>query len=273
MIKGLLLITGVLATILTIAAIDVLNGSNLEVSNIIGCADTASATSQTTVSFQPVSFLPATSTTSELLYEIKGRYERPISSSHLENANSLKELILHYPENWIEKYISTEVSITTGSEKQTAKAKDATLSTEQKNILRNAKPASKVTISVNYFTKNAVRTELDESRMEVELTVIPDKEANYPNGKKQLIDDLKSSNNKKFSDESLIDLNITSILFTIDKNGGVEDVKLAQSSGNKKVDNVLLESIWNMSRWIPAENKNGEKVKQQFEFTFGPPGC
>jgi hypothetical protein len=52
-----------------------------------------------------------------------------------------------------------------------------------------------------------------------------------------------------------------------------EDVRLAQSSGDKTVDHVLLESIRNMPRWTPAEKNNGDTVKQEFEFTFGPPGC
>ena len=36
-----------------------------------------------------------------------------------------------------------------------------------------------------------------------------------------------------------------------------------------KVDQILLDTITNMPEWNPAEDENGNKVVQEFEFNVG----
>jgi TonB family protein len=273
MAKGILIIIGGLVTMVGITVLHDFNGSGLEITNKTDRTDTISPAKDKAFNLQTVSFVPATNPAGEPFYDIRGNYKHAVNVTQLENATSLKDIVPHYPENWIEEYISTELSVSTAGESRMAVGKNAKLSSEQKALLKNVNPASKVAVRVNYLSKNAVTTLTDKNRMEVELTVVPEKEAKYPGGMEQLIASLKNNNNEKLRKESLTDLNLTTIFFAINKQGNVEDVRLTQSSGDKTVDNILLESIRNMPRWTPAEKNNGDTVKQEFEFTFGPPGC
>jgi len=45
--------------------------------------------------------------------------------------------------------------------------------------------------------------------------------------------------------------------------------QLSKTSGDQKTDKLLLKAINKMPKWKPAENSDGIKVKQEFEFSVG----
>ena len=56
------------------------------------------------------------------------------------------------------------------------------------------------------------------------------------------------------------------------ENGQVTSPKVYRSSGDKNIDNLMLEAIRKMPEWKPAQTADGTKVKQQFEFSIGTEG-
>ena len=45
----------------------------------------------------------------------------------------------------------------------------------------------------------------------------------------------------------------------------------AMTTGYPSIDEKFIELIKNIpGKWIPAENAKGEKMEQEFVFTFGP---
>jgi hypothetical protein len=64
--------------------------------------------------------------------------------------------------------------------------------------------------------------------------------------------------------------------FTVTKDGNVSNVMHdAMTTGYPTIDNKFIELLKNIpGKWIPAENKDGEKLDQELVFTFVPrDGC
>ena len=110
--------------------------------------------------------------------------------------------------------------------------------------------------------------------MEYALGVIPDVEAEFPSGPDALITYLAINSWDKITAHGYdaSEMKTTGIRFTINQEGKPENIEVFVESGNAKVDEVLKETVANMPAWIPAENFNGEKAKEQFEFILGD-GC
>ena len=77
----------------------------------------------------------------------------------------------------------------------------------------------------------------------------------------------------KIPDGSFIGYDLAAVKFTINEEGKITDAHIFgseyQTSKNEKIDELLLETICNMSTWKPAEYANGTKVKQEFVLTVG----
>jgi hypothetical protein len=140
--------------------------------------------------------------------------------------------------------------------------------------------------STPYFNHFTIRTEFKEKNKETgklearffgpHITVVPDKQATYVNGKEALI--------QYFKDNSRNDMNIIEenklgaikISFIITKEGKVSSVKHdAMTTRYPTLDEKFMTLIENIpGKWISAENSKGEKIEQELVFTFGPAnGC
>jgi len=204
-----------------------------------------------------------------LSYLVKGRYSRPITIEKIQKAKLVSDLIEGYPNNWITAYISVEISSSCKKVKVNAVSLNDVLNTEQKSMLNNADVGTDIVISVKYNTKNGITDVLEKSEMNVSLTVIPEIEATYIGGYKDMIAYLKENSNAKIAAITTKQIQFTSINFTINKNGKADNVMLIKASGIAAVDELLIESITNMPKWIPAKNSKGDVVEQEFEFSLG----
>lgn len=205
-----------------------------------------------------------------LRFEVNGKYTRPIKKEKLSEANSLNDLIPYYPTNWITEYISVEIAAFCNGKAMSAIGTNNILSTEQKTILSTIDLASDLVINVKYTYKNPYTDIIENNRMNLVMTVVPEREAEYKDGRQQMIDYLKENTFGKISESMVKQEGI--ILFTVNEEGGIVNSKILITSGNSETDKLLLEAINNMPKWKPAENL-GIKVKQDFVFSVGNRGC
>lgn len=202
-------------------------------------------------------------------YFIRGRYIRPTTLEKLKNAQFISDVVPNYPSSWISAYTSVEVSTTINGKYKKAISLDDVLTTEQKDILNSADLADDIVIDVKFKTNNAVTNKLENRELNTLLTVVPDIEAEYIGGYDQMIEYLIDNSSEEISAKNLGQLELSSITFTVDKEGKIEDVKLIETTGNAEIDKLFVDLIVEMPKWRPAKNEDGSQVKQEFEFIFG----
>jgi TonB family protein len=106
------------------------------------------------------------------------------------------------------------------------------------------------------------------------VTVIPETEAEYPGGYKQLTEYLNENVFSKISEKNTSEKIQQAILrFTVNEDGQIVDTRIAKTTTYPKIDELLLDATNKMPKWTPAENSKGIKVKQEFSIPLGGGGC
>jgi len=209
----------------------------------------------------------------ELNYEVHGTYKRAVKKSQFKDAKLVRDIISGYPTNWISSYVSVEITGTCSGKFLKASGLNEKLTAEQKHILNTIDLASEITINVKYMYKDFGRNKLENGDMHVEMTIIPEVEAEFIGGHQQLIKYLKQNSYSKLPTKKADDFRGAVIKFTVNEGGDVINAKTTQKWGDFKTDQLLLDLINNMPAWKPAVNTDGVKVKQDFVFSVGAGGC
>ncbi len=207
----------------------------------------------------------------DMHYEVHGTYARAIKQEMLHAPKRISDLIEGYPANWIDSYASVEISASCHGKERKANSVNDSLSAEQQHILKTADLASKIVISVNYSYRVPVTLVVEHNTMHVEMTVVPQNEAQYAEGHEKLMQYLKD-NSPQIPAATSKELEQLIIRFTIDEQGKVSHPKIKRSFGDKETDQHFLKLIQNMPAWKAAENPEGIRVKQEFEFVAGRGG-
>ncbi|PHS03633.1 MAG: hypothetical protein COA88_15490 [Kordia sp.] len=208
----------------------------------------------------------------DLFYAVGGAYLRSVTKGKLQKAQVLSHFIEGYPTNWISAYISVEISSRRNGFEANLFSDNNILSNAQKKLLANIDLDTEIVVKVKYNIKNAITHALEESEMNVSLTVIPEVEAEYVGGYEKMITYLKNNSIDKIGIISNMQVQSSVIKFTIGKNGKANNVKLNKTTGNTEIDALLVDLLDNMPKWNPAKNAKGKSVPQQFEFKIGGMG-
>lgn len=209
----------------------------------------------------------------DVTYEVNGMYTHPIKKEKLNEAKSISDIIDNYPTKWISNYISVEILTSYQGKVSKAVGVNDKLNLEQKNILDAADLAHDVVIDVKYIYRDPVTKHVENSKMHVSLTVVPETEAEYTGGYKKMIADLKEKSKRVVPEKVAKEFNAAKIKFTVNELGEIMDAKILDTSGDLKTDEALLDAVISMPRWIPAKNRTGVNVKQDFVLTVGTFGC
>ena len=207
-----------------------------------------------------------------LLTDVYPLHSRSISAEALNKAATLKDLIEFYPANWIAAYNTVLITVIENGEEKTFTSKNEKLTAKQMALLAKAKLGSNIQIIVNFKAKNAITGELSDEQLDIGLTVGPYKNAELTGGKKTFIKDLEyffTTNN--IAGNYMID-DLLRINFTVTKNGTVKKTSIVNSSGDSKLDYILLEMLQKNWTWHPAESENGVKIPCELQFIFGDNG-
>ena len=150
------------------------------------------------------------------------------------------------------------------------------LTDAQIKLIRSTDYFNHFTIRTEFKEKNTETGKLDERFFGPHITVVPNTQATYVNGKEALITYLKDNSKDDMNVIKDEKLGAIKLSFIISKQGTVKDVKHdAMTTGYPSIDEKFIKLIKNIpGKWIPAENSRGEKIEQELVFTFGPAdGC
>lgn len=192
----------------------------------------------------------------------------PVSKATLSQATVMADLMKEYPNSWIKKYISTEVSAVCNGKKEKAMGSNIMLTSMQKSILAKADFNTKVSINIKYQQENSATQKIEEHNLNYIILVVPKIQATYSGGQEAMKTYFKKNAVDKISDKDLMDLKGGLIHFSVAKDGKIEAAKLEETTGNTKVDQLFLQVIREMSLWKPAKDAKGRFVKQRFELAM-----
>ncbi|MDZ4823139.1 MAG: energy transducer TonB [Flavobacteriales bacterium] len=213
-----------------------------------------------------------TGVSQDLKFEVQGTYSSPITKEQLHAAKTLIDINPGYPTQWISNYVSVEISATSNGKATKAIGTNEWLSTAQKKMLNTADMGTDVVVDVKYQSKNAANGNMDIRTMSFTVSLIPETQAEYLGGYEKMTTYLKENAINKISASAPKEMTGV-VRFFINEAGDIADAQLSQTSGDPKIDKVLLEAINKMPKWRPAQNSNGTSYKHEFEFRVGNGGC
>lgn len=203
----------------------------------------------------------------DLKFNVHGKYTRPVNKQTLSSAKTLVDLISGYPSSWISEYSSVEITGTCGGKICKAEGKDETLNAEQQKLLNNLDLCADVVIHVKYRSKSSSGL-VENYKINVSLTLIPDVEAEYLGGTDELNKFIKENALNYIPEATSKKITGAIVKFTVNENGEVSNVQLSRTTGDTSVDQLLMETLSKMPKWKPAENADGIRVKQDFELSL-----
>jgi TonB family protein len=107
----------------------------------------------------------------------------------------------------------------------------------------------------------------------VRVTVVPETEAEYMGGNKQITEYFNQNVVNKISEKNPEKIQQAVLKFTVDEDGQIINPKITRTSNDSEIDKLLLDAAAKMPKWKPAQNAQGTKVKQDFTIPFGNGGC
>ncbi|MGB5034155.1 MAG: energy transducer TonB [Saprospiraceae bacterium] len=191
-----------------------------------------------------------------------------IQENKLDKINTLSDLDKRYPTSWVKEYIFVEISAYKNGTQTKVSGISDVLNQEQKELIRLADRRSDITVNVMYLPNNSLKNNTVK-QYDFKVTIMPDKNAVYSTGAKQLIQYLQKNSIVNIEAGSFTGYDLTAIKFTITEQGHITDIQVALPSKDKKIDEMLVTAISKMPNWKPAEFSNGLKVKQNFVLTIG----
>jgi hypothetical protein len=212
----------------------------------------------------------------EFFYDVDSRFRRTLTKEDLNRARSIHDILSNDMTQRVETYKSVSVIILENDKQTEIKetGKNDVLTAAQRKLLRESKYSTNFLIRAEYQQKNKETGVMEDSYFTPYITIVPEKQAEYVDGKDALLAYLKENSKEKTAIVEENKLQPGKLFFTITKKGDISNVTLGPSSGYPSIDETMLELITNApGKWEAAENSKGEKVEQQLVFSFGLVGC
>ena len=213
----------------------------------------------------------------DFMYDVGTRFS-PIKKADLDTIRSFNDIIGQEHAERIIEYKSVTVYLMQDGKKTNTKESGTTaiFNAKQLKMLQDFDYSTNLIIWADYQGKHVETGEIEDASWTPYLTIVPEKQAVYQDGKEALMTFLKETGKAAVAKANVdaIKLQPAKLFFTVTKNGSVEKVKLDRSSNYPEIDNFMIELIQKTPRnWIPAENSNDEKVDQELVISFGLIGC
>lgn len=222
----------------------------------------------------------------DIIDEIMPEFGRYFVMPFNERAQFDKSRITVYPQanyypqenyNYLLDYVAVEITTTSDGKVLTSQSTSNVLTIEQKNNLYASDLGSDIRIKIKFKFKNQVKESLDNINEivigEYTVTVIPEKEAEYPGGFRKFTDYFTENLLNQMPEIAINEKVQQAILkFAINEEGQIIDAEILRTSTDSQIDKLLLEATINMPKWKPAENSKGIKVKQEFSIPLGGNG-
>ncbi|WP_425392122.1 energy transducer TonB [Ekhidna sp.] len=214
------------------------------------------------------------STPPNFSYDIGSRYWATISKEDLSTASSINDIIPKEA-NWAPYPIQKlDVKLIANGTELIKTSNNLTLTEEQIDLLKTAQYSDDIQLIASYGESMPLPSAINQQQLNYFITVVPEKEAAYTGGKEELINYLKEESALIITTIEGDQIGAGKLMFTINSDGNLTDVKLTETSGYPFIDKHMIDLFDSIpGDWTPAENGDGKKVAQTLMFSFGMIGC
>jgi hypothetical protein len=212
---------------------------------------------------------------SDFFYDMGSRFG-PVKKSDLANAKSIIDFLPPEQTDPVVSYKSVSVIIIKDDRQTDIRETGYSdkLTDNQIKLLRSSDYSTNFLIRAEYLEINKETYELESNYFTPQLTIVPEKQAEYEGGKDALLQYLREFNKENTADLNEDKLQPAKLYFTVTKKGGISNIKLDRTSGYPKIDKTMIELITKApGKWEPAKNSRGKKVDQELVISFGIVGC
>ena len=211
-----------------------------------------------------------------IAYDVNSRFYHTITKESLLEAETIHDILPTTKLLPMDSYYNVTVQVYSEScQKGTPRmAHSGELSDTQKELLRSLNYGSNFYISARERSLEASIGCQSSDSLIYYISVIPHKQANYSEGKDELISYLDKNSHNVLVDLQQGQLQPGKLHFVVTADGEVENVRLSSSSGFELIDNRMIELMKDLpGSWDVALDKKGEKVNQELVLSFGMIGC
>ncbi|MFH6603796.1 energy transducer TonB [Maribacter algicola] len=150
----------------------------------------------------------------------------------------------------------------------------AALTDRQLQLLRSFDYSTNFVVRADYRKKNGNTGILVSDYSTPHMTIVPENQAEYAQGKEVLMTYLKEESKEIWANVDPEKLQPAKLFFRVTEQGTVEVIRLDRTSGYPEVDEKMIQLISDLpGSWIPAKNAAGRPVGQELVVSFGLMGC
>lgn len=211
----------------------------------------------------------------DFIYDIGSLFE-PYTIAKIKNATTIKDFINEEDFNEIVTLKFVEIILINNQTKVKEIGYSTKLTKPQLKLLQSLEYSANVKINVAYTKINKETGILEDALVSPHLTIVPENQATYSEGKDKLKKFLKEKSKNARIEANVEPRNLqpAKLFFTVTKTGNIEKVSLDRTSNYPLLDKTMKELIQNLpGTWKPAENSKGEKIDQELVVSFGLIGC
>jgi TonB family protein len=211
----------------------------------------------------------------DVFYTIRGKQEKPVTITIVKEAKRISDIFPEYPANWISDYKSVVFQSMQNNKEVSILGTDDIITSEQFEMLSNLKIADSFKIIVTYNRVNSITKEVSEAILSKTLTIVPEYQAEYVGGAKEMQAFLMHNSKGQFTIAEFENLESARVEFTVNPNGKINNIQISTSTGSTDKDEFIRSIIQKMPDWKPALNSDSVPVKQQFVFVVSnePDAC
>lgn len=203
------------------------------------------------------------------------RFTNRITKSELKKAKTILEIVPNHPQNRdIISFRDVKITRLGSSCNRPVRGDGNKLNAEQLALLSNIDYSTNFCIEAICKKTNFLNPIPREECFVYYMTLMPEQEAEFIEGKEALIQYLQENISQETAQTNRSELRPGTIEFTVSKEGTLEDIQLSTSSGYEQVDQKLVSLMKNLDKkWKAASNADGEPVEQKLTIFFGMEGC
>ncbi len=197
-----------------------------------------------------------------------------LTKSKMESMTSFDDIIGQEHAGRIVEYKTISVSLLDDNEKTVTRIEGSggDFNQAQLDFLHNADYSTNILVWAHYIEKKPETLSIEDSSWTPYITVIPETQAEYADGKDAMIDFLKSDPNGAMGNED--GLGRGRLIFTVGLDGSISEFKLSTSCGIPEIDDNLLKRFESLpGKWEPARNAEDKAVEQTLVLSYGMNGC
>ena len=212
---------------------------------------------------------------SEFFYDLGPRFDG-VTKGELAKAESILDFLSEAQAPPVESFKSVTIIIVDHERPTNIRVSgvDDILTEKQLDLLQSADYSTHFSVRAEYKGINEESGVLDDKKFNPYLTIVPEKQAIYINGKESLLQYLRANNKKNLIYLEKDKIRPAMLKFVVNKDKTISNIRMSNHSGYPSMDETMIDLLRNApGQWAPAENAKGEKVDQELVISFGMVGC